>query len=50
MIMSRFLRPGKEDVVIEFTKLQQPNDVNSYQEKFDKLKALVKIKNPDLNK
>lgn len=49
MLMSRFLRPGKEDVVIEFTKLQQTSDVNTYQEKFDELKALVKIKNPDLS-
>lgn len=31
MIMQRFVRPGKEDVVIEFTKLQQSHDMDSYQ-------------------
>lgn len=45
MIMSRFLRPGKEDVIIEFTKLQQSSDINSYQVKFDELKALICVRN-----
>lgn len=35
MLMRRFLRPEKEDVVIEFTKLQQFGDVNTYPEMFD---------------
>lgn len=49
LIMQRFVNPGKEDVVIEFTKLQQSGDVKSYQERFDELKSLVKVKNPDLS-
>lgn len=49
LLMQRFVNPGKEDVVIEFTKLQQNGDVKSYQEKFDELKSLVKVKNPDLS-
>lgn len=49
MIMNKFLRPGKEDAVIEFTQLQQSHDVNSYQEKFDELKSLVKVRNPNLS-
>lgn len=48
MIMQRFVRPGKEDVT-KFTKLQQSHDVDSNQEKFDELKSLVKVKNPDLS-
>lgn len=49
MILQRFLCPGSEDVVIEFTKLTQSQDVNSYQERFDELKSLVRVKNPNLS-
>lgn len=49
LLMQRFVCPEKEDVVIEFTKLQQTHDVKSYQEKFDELKSLVMVKNPNLS-
>lgn len=36
-------------MVIEFTKLQQSHDVDSYQEKFDEIKSLGKVNNPNLS-
>lgn len=48
ILLNRFLVPGHDDIVIEFTQLAQKTDVLSYIEQFEELKSLVKAKHPYL--
>ena len=49
LLCKRFSGKGSLDVVGEFNKLQQKGSVKEYEEKFEKLKTLMLIRNPRLD-
>lgn len=49
LLLEKFLLPGHEDIVVDFTQLTQRLDVSSYVEQFEEMKALVRAKYPMIN-